>query len=347
MKLSNELKVALLALSAIALLIWGFSFLRGQKLFSSGKIVYAVYDNVDGLTKSSTVNISGLKVGLVTKIQLMDDFSSRVVVTMELEEDVKVPRHTTIAQLEDLSVLGGKAVNLTFIGRCDGDNCLQAGDTLVGASIGLVDNLTKEFDPYIERAQGVYHMIDSMFKEFSSGKKGNSLGLNKTLSDFQAVLANLKNTTYSLNGMIKNSSSDVETTLASLSAIAANLKNREAEINQVIGNVGKFSDRLEGIQLEETVDSTQMTFAKVNETLRTLDGAIVNIQTLINSINNGDGTLSKLIKDDELYKEVNEAINSVHLLTDDIRLNPKRYINLRRKNKPYEKLPDPEDNNEK
>ncbi len=341
MKISNELKVGLLAISATALLIWGYSYLKGKKLFSDDIVVYAIYDNVDGLTKSSTVSISGMNVGLVSDIKLLPDFSGRVLATLEIERGVKVPRKGTIPELVDLSLLGGKTVKLVYTGLCNGDDCLQSGDTLYGRSLGMMDNIKDEINPYLEQAKSGYEKLDSLFQSYASGSGDGGLGLSKTLKDFQGTIANLNGTTYKLNKLIGQSSGDIEATLANLNAISANLKASESDINRVIGNVGKFSDRLEGIELEETVDSTQMTFASINKTLRTLDATIADVQTLIKGVNTGSGTLSKLINEDDLYNKVNEAIRSVNLLTDDIRLNPKRYINLRRKNQPYEQLKDP------
>lgn len=343
MKLSNELKVGILALSAIALLIWGYAYLKGQNVFSNKKVVYAVYNNVAGLTKSSTVMISGLKVGVVSKIELMPDFSGKVLVTMEIDSDVQVPRKTTIADLVDMSLLGGKSIKLNYFGGCEGNDCVQDGDTLTGATVGMVDNITKEINPYIERFQSGYAMLDSMFREFTAeGGGADDLGLNKTLRDFQGTLANLNATTYSLNKLIRSSSGDIENSLGNVNAITNNLKAQEAEINRVMGNVGKFSDRLEGIQLEETVDSTQMTFAQVNESLRNLDGAINDIQALIDKVNNGKGSVSMLLNDDKLYQQLNEMMQSITNLTDNIRVHPKRYINLRRKNIPQDpNMPDP------
>jgi len=349
LKLSNELKVGILALSAIALLIWGYAFLKGKNIFSNNKVVYAVYENVDGLTKSSTVMISGLKVGVVSKIDLLPDFSGKVLVTMEIKQDVKVPRRTTVADLVDMSLLGGKSIKLNYTGACQGDDCIQDGDTIPGDNIGMVDNITKEIDPYIQRFQKGYYALDSIYKEFvSKGGGADDLGLNKTLVDFQSTLSNLNATTRNLNLLIKNSSGDIQGTLSNFSAISKNLKEQEGDINRVMSNVAKFSDRLEALELEETVDSTQMTFAQVNKSLRTLDAAILDIQSLVNTINKGDGTVSKLLNDDEVYTKIEAILKSIELLTDDVRLNPKRYINLRRKSIPYEEKNDPADkgNNE-
>lgn len=330
-----------LALCATALLIWGFNYLKGRNLFSNNKTVFAVYDNVDGLSKSSTVKVSGLNVGLVTDINLMPDHSGRVIVTMEVSNKIDIP-HNTVPELVDISMLGGKAIVLNFKGLCTGDDCISNGDTLYGTSMGMFEGITKEIDPYIAQVKKTFNAIDSMLRSMSAGEDGDeSLDLAKTLRDFQGTLSNLNATTARLNGLVAASSGDIQATLANLNAVSNTLKASQADIQKIVGNISAFSDRLEGIELEETVDSTQMTFAAINQSLASLNSAIGEVDTLIAAINNGDGTLSQLIHSEEFLVKVEGVIQSVNLLTDDIRLNPKRYINLRRKSKPYEVTDDP------
>ena len=333
MKISNELKVGILALSAIFVLVWGYSYLKGQDLFSSKKVIYAEYGNVFGLTKSSTVKISGINVGLVTNISLKDDGSQMVLVEMEVDPAVKIPKET-IAELVDQSALGGKTIILRFEGTCDGDGCLQSGDILEGKTIGFIEGMTGDLDPYIKRAESSWEMIDSMIKGFQAGEGGEGLGLEKTLNDFQTILANLSVTSRKLNGVIASSSSQIEGSLTNVEKLTKGLAESEDDIQKTLANVSKFSDRLEAIELEETVDSTQMTFASVNASLATLDAAILDIQKLIKKINEGDGTISKLLNDDEVYKEVIALLESTQRLTNDLALHPERYTTVLKKKRP-------------
>ena len=68
MKVSRELKTAAIAISGIALFIWGFSYIKGESLFEKPRVFYAEYDNVQGLTSSANVTINGLKVGKIEDI---------------------------------------------------------------------------------------------------------------------------------------------------------------------------------------------------------------------------------------------------------------------------------------
>lgn len=331
MKISNELKVGILALSAIFVLVWGYSYLKGQDLFSDRKVIYAEYDNVFGLTKSSTVKISGINVGLVTNITLKDDGSQMVMVEMELDPEVKIPKQT-VAELVDQSALGGKTIILRFEGTCEGEGCLQSGDVLEGKTIGLIASMTGDLDPYIKKAENSWEKIDSMIKGFQAGGSGEGLGLEQTLGDFKNIIANLNVTTRKLNGLIASSSSQIEGSLTNVNKLTAGLAASEGNIQRTLANVSKFSDRLEAIELEETVDSTQMTFSSITQSLQTLDGAVLDIQKLIKNINEGEGSIGKLLNDDAaLYEEVEGLMLSIKRLTDDLALNPERYTTVLKK----------------
>lgn len=344
MKISNELKVGLLALTACAILILGYNYLKGKNLFSNNDTVYVIFtEDVDGLTPSSTVNISGLNMGLVADIKLMDDFSGNILVALELKKSFKIPKNVQ-ANMVDQSVLGGKAIKLEYSGTCDGDNCLQGGDTIVGSVVGMFESMTGDLDPYIEQAQAAYSSIDSTIKAITQDGGAGSLDFKRILADFQGTLTNLNNTTRNLNALIANSSGDIQGTMSNLNALSGNLKNSQSDIDLILGNIAQFSKRLEALELEETVDSTQMTFATVNNTLRNVDGAINSVDLLMAQINTGNGTVAQLLKDDKLYNQLDSTLRSIQLLTDDIRLNPKRYINLRRKSPPYKVTEDPADN---
>lgn len=341
MKISNELKVGILALSAIFVLVWGYSYLKGQDLFSSKKVIYAEYEDVFGLTKSSTVKISGINIGLVTNITLKEDGSQMVLVEMEIDPNVKIPK-TAVAELMDQSALGGKTIILKFEGTCEGEGCLKSGDILEGETIGLIASMTGDLDPYIKKAESSWERIDSMIKGFQTKGSGEGLGLEQTLKDFQNTIANLSGTSNKLNRLIASSSSQIEGSLNNVNTLTKGLAESEDDIQKALANVSKFSDRLEGLQLEETVDSTQMTFATVNNSLRTLDGAIVDIQEMIKKINEGDGTVSKLLNDDQLYNEVSALLLSAKRLTNDLQLHPERYTTVLKKKRAAFSKPTPE-----
>jgi len=59
LKITREIKTAILVIISIALFIWGYSFLKGKDLLANYKTFYVQYDNVEGLMKSAPVTING------------------------------------------------------------------------------------------------------------------------------------------------------------------------------------------------------------------------------------------------------------------------------------------------
>ena len=90
MKLSKEIKTAILVISSVLLFIWGYSFLKGTDILSNHKTIYVLYDDVEGLLSSAPVTINGLIIGKVKNIQFSDD-SGKLMVELQINSDFKVP----------------------------------------------------------------------------------------------------------------------------------------------------------------------------------------------------------------------------------------------------------------
>ena len=86
MKITREIKTAILVIASILLFIWGYSFLKGRDLLTDYKTFYVQYDNVEGLVNSAPVTINGLTVGKVSGIKFLDD-SGKVQVSLQIKSD--------------------------------------------------------------------------------------------------------------------------------------------------------------------------------------------------------------------------------------------------------------------
>ncbi len=111
MKISKEIKVALLGIVALVILYFGFMYLKGSDLFSDSRAYFVVYDNVDGLTVSNPVILNGVQVGTVQNITLMTEKDNSILVKIEVLKDLKVG-DSTIAALGSSDLLGSKAITL-------------------------------------------------------------------------------------------------------------------------------------------------------------------------------------------------------------------------------------------
>ena len=151
MKISNELKIGVLATVAIVLFIIGYNFLKGTDVFSSTDTFYARYAEVDGLGLSNFVKIKGLNVGRVTNLALGKGKKGQIVVEFTVNEDFKLPIGT-VANIISSDLLGTKAINLEL---SDTSVYYKNGDTI---SSSLQESLSKsvqaELLPVKEKAQG-------------------------------------------------------------------------------------------------------------------------------------------------------------------------------------------------
>src|SRR6478735_10027542 len=137
MKISKEAKIGFIVIAGIAFLFWGINYLKGRDFFTSQKLVFAVYERVDGLSRSNPILVNGLKVGTINSLLLMPDHSGRIVVAMHIENKMHIPRNS-VAQIYSTDILGTKAVQL-LLGNSKEE--IQRGDTLQSS---IQKNLTQE-----------------------------------------------------------------------------------------------------------------------------------------------------------------------------------------------------------
>ena len=127
MKISREVKTAVLVISGILLFVFLFNYLKGENLLDSSRTYYALYDNVEGLAPSTPVTINGMNVGKVKSIAFNGDGSGKLLVTLLIDNDFQFSKNSK-AELYDLSLIGGKAV--AIIPTFDNAEVAASGDYL-------------------------------------------------------------------------------------------------------------------------------------------------------------------------------------------------------------------------
>jgi phospholipid/cholesterol/gamma-HCH transport system substrate-binding protein len=304
MKISNETKVGILAAIAITLLILGFNFLKGKNFLSRKETIFAVFPKVDGLSTSDAVKINGLQVGNVTEMQEMDANVSRVAVGFHLSKDVNIPDDSYA--VINSSPLGSTTVTII---RGASAKMIGNGDTIgTRFSGGLLDDLKGTLTPTLDNVNGTLKSLDSLVEQ-----AGVVLD-PKTKANLQATVANLSNASHSLNTLMDTKHGALATTLGNVSSFTGNLRKNNDSINRIIANMDALSTKLAALDLEKTLSKIQATVDNLNQTLA--------------RINKGEGTAGMLINDPKLYTNLSSATNSLNVLLQDLRLHPKRYINV-------------------
>jgi len=304
MKISNETKVGVLAISALTLLILGFNFLKGKDLFSKTKKIYAVFPNLGSLEKSNEVRINGLPIGLVADRKEKDKAVSGIVVTINLTRDIDIPDNS-------VAFIGSSLVGASFITieRGDSKTYLKPGDTLhTRAEEGIVSQVSSQINPTLTKVRSVLDTLSSTLTGV------NGLLNSEAKLNLQQILSNLNRASSSLNGLLDNQTGVLSKTLNNANAMVDSLKQNTGNINAIVSNTKIASEKLAALQLKPTVDS--------------LNAMIAQLKSAVQKISSKDGTLGALINDKTLYNKLNDAILSAEILMDDLRAHPKRYVNI-------------------
>lgn len=340
--MTKEIRIGLLAIIATALLIWGYKFLLGTNILQSSNTFYVEYNNVDNLQISAPVFVNGFKVGTVKDVYMKPENLNMVMVVLDVDKKIKLPPNT-VAELKNAGMMGGKMIDLKYTGNCN-DDCYESGSTLPGKSLGFIQSLVQpgEIDIYMESIkQGLEGVIDTLNHSLTEGDPEEGIG--KTIADLRIAIANLKMMTTQMNQLFANSSSHLVGVLTNLESVTNNIKDNNEQIAGLLKNANEVTAQLANARLDTTVLKANRALSSTNDAITSLDETLVKanstfneLQTLLANMNSGDGTMGSLMKDKELYENLNEASQNLNLLLQDFRLHPKRYINLRRKSKDYE-----------
>ncbi len=326
--MKNEVKVGILAVITIVLAIWGYFFLKGRNLLSRDKIVFVEYNNVNMLTSSSPVLLNGAEIGVVSSITLHPTDVKKMIVGLTLKRDLPIPK-SAIATLIPTGLTGGKAIELTFDKPCSGGDCVVYGDYLVGKKQSMLGSYIEpgEIDEYMSRIKnGIGGVADSLNASINDPSSKNGIG--KTFKDIELTVANLRNVTNSLSKMIESQRSTLGKTMQNIESTTDNLAKNNAKITSILNNTDDFTKKLGKTDIDGTVTSAKDAITNLQKTLATTDLAIKDVNSLIAGVNRGEGSLGSLLKDDKLAKNLEKASKDLDLMLQDIRLYPRRYINL-------------------
>ena len=312
MKIRREAKLALTALAAVFILIWGINFLKGSSLFESKSTFYGVYDSVEGLKVSSGVIYRGYQVGQVISIQFTGERFDRVLVKFSVDKGLELPSNT-LAMIQSADLMGSKVVALV-----PGDSHVTAvsGDTLRSqVERGLMEQVSQQMLPLKQKAERLLGSLDSvmlivqgLFNEETKKNLSNSFG------SIDRTLRNLEGASGNLDTLIQGESARISSILQDVNSITGNLRNNNEEISNILGNVSAISDSLRQ--------------ASLHQTLMSLDYILATTDSIMNKINRGEGTIGALLNDNDLYYNLNQVNENLNRLLVEFRYNPKRFINL-------------------
>ncbi len=304
LKLSREFKIGFFGIAMLALLYWGVNFLKGSDIFSSSTKYYAVYDQVNGLQPASSIVIKGYKVGSISGMDYDPSVSRNVIVEFSIKSKYRIPLNSKARIFSD-GFMGGKAVEIEL---GDSPEFLQAGDTLHSEiNQDFLEVAGNEFEFLKQRANDLINQVMATLQGLNAVLIDNKAHLDATFSNVASITGNL-------NEVVAGEKQTMRQMISNMNDLTAALSAQSGRIDTLMGNMTQFSDSLRRVELPTLVDRMSVTVASLNATL--------------DKLNNGDGSAALLLNDRRLYDSLAASSANLSALLEDIRLHPKRYINI-------------------
>lgn len=305
MKISREVKTAVLVISGIFLFIYLYTYLKGEDLFSKTETYYTEFD-YNALSMSSPVTIKGNSVGKINDITY-DFETGKTVVSFTVNPKLKFSKNS-IVRLYETGLMGGNA--LAIVNTNDGETA-QPGDKLASeVQPGLITSLKNNFTGISSDLDSTIRSADTLFVNLNKVIKDTSdESLQSTIAELNATLKSFKRLAISLESVVSTNESKINATLESFTKTSENITTLTNDIKDV----------------------------ELSKTISTLDNTLSSMNALLSDIQQGKGSMGKLMNDESLYNNLEGATKEMEELLRDIKLHPKRYFRiLSRKEIPYE-----------
>jgi phospholipid/cholesterol/gamma-HCH transport system substrate-binding protein len=276
----------------------GFSYLKSNPIFDDSKVFYAVYKQVGGLQTGTQVTINGFSVGKVNDIRFKDS-SGKLLVTFTVSNDFNFSK-SSVAELYDTGIIGGKGIQI--IPAFDQAAMAKTGDTLpTRIRPGVTELVQQKLTPLQNKVEDAVSNADSVLVNFNRVlDEDTQQNLRESVKGLNRLIGSLQSTTNNLNEF---------------------LSDNQGELDSAIGNIHEITVNFSRI-------SDSLSNAGLSQTVRNMEATLSSLDALLRRMEQGEGTMGRLLKDEELYENLASASRELDLLLQDFRLNPKRYVNV-------------------
>lgn len=299
-KVSNELKIGLTILVATIVAFVGYNIMKDIPLFRSSTVVYTKFDQVYGLIPGNVVNVRGFKIGTVKEMDLLA--SDSTLVTLNIEEGYQIPKGS-IAVLKSSGVLGGKFIEIE---KSDSEEMVPNQGSIKGVfEQGMMDTFAEEGEKISNdisaSIRGVEQLVGSLNETLNEENKENISG----------IVRNLESTTGSLNELIQKRQSDLDQMILDAKSTLENLHDLSAENKE---------------QLTSLINNLEATSAELETLSRGLNETNLTLSEVLTKINDGEGTLGKMVNDSSLYNNIDSLSVNLNKLIKNINNDPGKYL---------------------
>jgi phospholipid/cholesterol/gamma-HCH transport system substrate-binding protein len=303
--MNKEFKIGFFAIASIIALVFGVNYLKGINILNDNSDFYAVYENIGGLQVGSPVLVNGYKVGMVSNIDLLTEQNQNLLVTISLDKEFDMAKNT-VCKIVNQDLMGTKGIAL-ILG--DTDELVRGGDTLISGIEGsLQDEVNAQILPLKNKAEELIGSIDSVMMIVTAVlNKDTRDNLRNSLSSLDKTFELMSQTMVKVDSMVDINDDRIAKVVKNLESITSNLESSNGEIKTILTNFATLSDSL------------------VKADIATV---LQNVNDIATKINNGEGSIGLLLKDNKIYANFEKSTRELASLLEDIKKNPSRYVNF-------------------
>ena len=303
--MKTEIKIGIFGLCVLVILFFGIKFLKGSDIFQKENTYYAYYNDVSGMLVSSNVLVNGLRVGYVKEIEATNERADNFLVTFTCSSDIKIPQDSKIT-LFSADLLGSKALKLQL---GTSSKIIEDGDTLSSdRELGMLDNLGASVTPLMNNLDSILTSLNKILNAQTQAS------LQNTITNLETTTSKLSSISCDLDNLMTSEKTKLAKIIENTESITANFKENNEKLSNIIAKV------------DNRVDSAAK--ANIGTTLIETGKSIEKLNTVLGVIEKGKGNVGLLINDEELYKSLDNSAKNLNKLIEDIKENPKKYINV-------------------
>lgn len=316
MKISKEVITGFITVAAIALLVAGVNFLKGNSFFGGDEVYYAYFSNSGQLAPSSPVTLNGVTVGRVLSVENVPDANPDRVVKISFniqDEDIKIPVGSVV-EIGSLDLFS-KGIILKFNTDLT-KGYHKTGDELAGfVASDMMAQVKSYADPISQKLQAMMSSVDKVVNSVSAFWDTTATSeLEGSLKEVKIAIKKFGNAANEIEGLIVDERQKLGRILSNVETITINLKKSNDTVKAIVGNVKRITDDLVTSDFKGVIENAKKTLGAISDVL--------------NQAKTGEGTLGKLLGDDALYNELVKTNQELQNLVNDLQLHPERYIHF-------------------
>lgn len=291
MKLTKEIKIALVAIVGILVMYFGINFLKGMNLFSTNNAYYMTFDDIQGLGASTPIYADGYKVGTVDGLEYDYKENGPIKVKVDINKDLRIPQGSKAEIVKDL--MGNLQVNLLLANNPR--ERVEPGGIIPGAVNGGMMDKAANLVPVVEK---MLPKLDSILTSVNALLADPALAAS--LHNVETITSNLTVSTRELNTL--------------MAGLNKQVPGMVKKANGVLDNTNRLTANLASLDVQGTLN-------KVNQTLE-------SAHQFTEKLNSNQGSLGLLMNDTKLYDNLTSTMSHADSLVIDLKAHPKRYVHF-------------------